>query len=167
MSREALTLLLYVSARSLLINIQSPFPPLLAFLHSHKHSWMIFFTSNIFSVLHMPCLSPLALLFTHCYSLSLPISLYLCDLSLSSSYTLKKYSGAFVVHYSTHTTAFLLLSSNGYSVKEGGSCIYGLALFTINSHSSPGRSDKWNSSHSNLSFPFPFLDIALMADSTK
>lgn len=139
MSHEALTLFLPVSACSLLINIQSPFPPWLAFLHSHKHSWMIFFTSNIFSVLHMHCLSlgaPIhTLLLSFLTKLSLPV--------WSFSNTLKKYSCAFIVHNSLHTIAFLLLSSNGYSVKEGGSCIYGPVLFTTNSHSSPGRSDKW------------------------
>lgn len=151
MSHEALTLVLYVPAHSSLINIQSPFPSLLAFLPSHKHSWIIFFTSKIFSVLHMPCFFPwhtyshIATLFPY-QSHSLPV--WSPSLFLKHAY---KYSGAFVLHYSIHTIAFLLSSSNGYGVKEGGSCIHGPELFTINSHSSPDRADEWNSSYRNIS----------------
>ena len=138
------------SCPQLLINIQRPFAPLLAFLSSHKHSWIIFFTSKIFSVLHTSCLFPwhskpyAATLFPY-QSLSLPV--WSPSLFLKHAH---KYSGAFILHDSTHTIGFLS-SSNGYSVKEGGSSIYGPVLFTINSHSGPDRADEWNSSYSNLS----------------
>lgn len=44
-----------VPAHNSIINIQRPRPSLSAFIPLHKHFSMLFFTSKVFSVLHMPC----------------------------------------------------------------------------------------------------------------
>lgn len=148
-SHVALTLFLYISARSLLINIQNPFPTISAvssltqaFLNDLSHFKYLFCPSYTLS-LPWCSYSYIATLFPH-------QSPSTCVIFLSLPQTHLRNIHAFLVHHSLHTIAFLL-SFNGYRVKEGGSCIYGPVLFTINSHSSPGRTDKLNSCYSHLS----------------
>lgn len=86
--QEALILLLYIPAHNFLINIQGSTPSLLVFLPSHKYSWMIFFSSKIFFVLHTPHLllwhsNPHLAALVPCQSLSLPV----WSLCLSLSHT--------------------------------------------------------------------------------
>lgn len=119
-SHEALTLLLHVPTHILLINIQSHNSSLTQTFLSH-----IFLFKDLCPSYVLPL--PAALIFTHCYSLSWLIYLLVLSLSLFLKHAYK-YSGDFVLHHSIDTIAFLLFDSNGYSAKEGNSCIWPCAL---------------------------------------